>query len=50
MKKTKDNPVIIKIVGKDTNFTARIPLWKAHYILANVEKEEYDKIYKKKSL
>jgi len=42
MKKTKENSVIIKIKGKDSYFVARIPLWKAHYILADIEKHEAD--------
>ncbi len=40
MKKNDKNPVLIKIKGKDTYFVARIPLWKAYLILADIEKHQ----------
>lgn len=40
MKKTKEKPVLITIKGKRHYFRARIELWKAYAILANIEKYE----------
>lgn len=42
MKKTKKQPMIITIKGKDYSFKARIPIWKAYLILADLEKQKYD--------
>lgn len=40
MRKTKENPVMITLKGKDHYFVARIPLWKAYLILADIEKHQ----------
>lgn len=40
MRKTIHENVIIKIKGKGHYFVARIPLWKAYLILADIEKHE----------
>lgn len=41
MKKTKQQPVIIALAYPDgRRFEARIPLWKAYLILAEIEREK----------
>lgn len=41
MKKTKKQPVLVALAYPDgTRFEARIPLWKAYLILADLEKEK----------
>ncbi len=40
MRENKENPVLITIAGKDTRFVARVPLWKAYLILADIEKHQ----------
>lgn len=42
MKKNNTNPVLITIKGKDSSFVARVPLWKAYFILADLEKHQND--------
>lgn len=43
MKTTEENNVLITIKGKDFVFTGRVPLWKAHFIVGELEKHEADK-------
>ena len=40
MKLNKENPVRIEIKSKDHYFVARVPLWKAYLILADIEKHQ----------
>lgn len=40
MRETEDAPVMITIKGKDHYFKARVPLWKAYLILADIEKHQ----------
>ena len=43
MKITKKTPVIITIKGDGQLFKIRVPLWKAYYAMALIEKEEFEK-------
>ncbi len=44
MKKTKKRPVLISLAYSDgTRIEARIPLWKAYMIMAELEREKENK-------
>ncbi len=40
MKPTKKEPVIVTIKRKGQTFKARVPMWKAYLILADLEKQK----------
>lgn len=45
MKKTKKHPVVVTIVYPDgQRLEVRIPLWKAYYVLAELERSKLNQV------